>query len=612
MNEDRQVLINLHSNLLDNGVVRQPQPENIEYGEFAINYKKGYETLFIKNDNDEIVSMKFAQEEGTGIQPLYAPTWFTEESDERPFNDKNEIYDYIRICKAQARELYTRKNDHDVRLAVVSDIEDNIIGYLITSSVPVYDSLVDSERMTKKRKQTKYYPSGNKKMVVRRGLPYNPNWQVPYFFQGPILTQKFKINRNSSIVFRLREGDSMSRFNDVDILSYGWNGINDNTYVKEISEPDQAGCYTITFTNITNVDIYPVFILKYKHQGENTQNVVINVGGNYQVSYMTDGIRLVDLTKLKVNGGPKIGKSASGSYNIFEETTTPFIKYREGRLVCTLESTSKHIAGWGSVPEFTGDTIFDLNRGNDKIKILEFFRKLYKNRYELYYKSNRNNKTRYNTQVKENMDDSLPTSFLYVGKDKGSVYVGLLDADDISSEFEVTLCFVFQIIGGHHFAIRVPMKFNDSTTHNKIFEFGYEYVKRQMPAPVPEEFFTFGKIVGIRVLKDEPHERNVVLINNYIRNNKKKKWKKVKGYGARNSEGGPWPKQENGNVRINILKSLKDNVGVGGRRTNPLDYKIKKCTFKFISKHRGVRCQPSYITVINKKEAIDACDIYEW
>ena len=607
MNEDRQVLINLNSNLLDNGVARQPQPENIEYGEFALNYKKGYETLFIKNDNDEIVSMKFAQEEGSGIQPLYAPTWFTEESDERPFNDKNEIYDYIRRCKTQERELYTRKNDHDVRLAVVSDIEHNLIGYLITGNVPVYDSLVDSERMTKKRKQTKYYPSGNKKMVVRRGLPYNPNWQLPYFFQGPILTQKFKIKRNSSIVFRLREGDRLSKFNNVDILSYGWNGIkNNNTYVKEISAPDQDRYYTITFTNITNEDIYPVFILTYSYQGKNTQSVVINIGGNYQVSYMTDGIRLVDLTKLKVNGGPKIGKSAEGAYNIFEETTTPFIKYREGRLVCTLESTSKHIAGWGGVPEFTGDTIFDLNRGNDKMNILEFFRKLYKNRYELYYKSNRNNKTRYNTQVKENMDDSLPTSFLYVGKDKGSVYVGLLDTDDTSSEFEVTLNFVFQMLGGNQFAVLVPMKFNDSTTHNKFFEFGYEYVKRQ----IPEEFFTFGKIVGVRVFEG-PDDRNVVLINNYIRNNKKKKWKKVKGYGARNS-GGPWPREAVGNVRINILKSLKDNVGIAGRRTNPLDRKIKKCTFKFISKHRGVRCQPSYITVINKKEAIDTGNINEW
>lgn len=608
MNEDRQVLINLNSNLLDNGVVHQPQPDNIEYGEFAINYKKGYETLFIKNDNDEIVSMKFAQEEGSGIQPLYAPTWFTEESDERPFRDKNEIYDYIRICQGQGRNLYTRKNDHDVRLAVVSDIEDNITGYLITGVIPVYDNLVDSERMVKKRKQTKYYPSGNKKMVVRRGLPYNPNWQLPYFFQGPILTQKFTININSSIVFRLREGDD-SKFNDVDILSYGWNGItNNNTYVKETSEPDQNRYYTITFTNITNTDIYPVFVLKYRYQGKNNQNVVINVGGNYQISYMTDdGIRMVDLTKLKVNGGPKIGKSAKGAYNIFEETTTPFIKYRGGRLVCTLESTSKHIAGWGGVPEFTGDTIFDLNRGNDKLKILEFFKKLFKNRYELYYKSNRNNKTRYNTQV--NIDNSLPISYFYVGKDKGSVYVGLLNTDDTSSEFEVTLKFTFQMLGGTHLDVIVPMKFNDSTTHNKLFEFGYEYVKDQ----IPEEFFTFGKIVGVNV-SDAPDDRNVVLINHYIRNNKKKKWKKVKGYGGRNSEGGPWPRQGVGivgNVRINILKSLKDNIAKPGYRINPLDRKIKKCTFKFISKHRGVRCQPSYITVINKKVAIDTGNISE-
>lgn len=31
-----------------------PSPENLEYGEIAINYRVGGETLFIKNDNNEI------------------------------------------------------------------------------------------------------------------------------------------------------------------------------------------------------------------------------------------------------------------------------------------------------------------------------------------------------------------------------------------------------------------------------------------------------------------------------------------------------------------------------------------------------------------------------
>lgn len=35
---------------------KKPQPNDILYGEIAVNYGKGYETLFIKNSNDEIIS----------------------------------------------------------------------------------------------------------------------------------------------------------------------------------------------------------------------------------------------------------------------------------------------------------------------------------------------------------------------------------------------------------------------------------------------------------------------------------------------------------------------------------------------------------------------------
>lgn len=40
------------------GVGRIPSPDIIMHGEIAINYANGYETIFIKNDNDEIVGIK--------------------------------------------------------------------------------------------------------------------------------------------------------------------------------------------------------------------------------------------------------------------------------------------------------------------------------------------------------------------------------------------------------------------------------------------------------------------------------------------------------------------------------------------------------------------------
>ena len=35
---------------------KSPQVSDLGYGELAMNYKQNYETLFMKNDNDEIIS----------------------------------------------------------------------------------------------------------------------------------------------------------------------------------------------------------------------------------------------------------------------------------------------------------------------------------------------------------------------------------------------------------------------------------------------------------------------------------------------------------------------------------------------------------------------------
>lgn len=34
---------------------KQPKPDDLLYGEIAINYGKGYETLFIKNSENEVI-----------------------------------------------------------------------------------------------------------------------------------------------------------------------------------------------------------------------------------------------------------------------------------------------------------------------------------------------------------------------------------------------------------------------------------------------------------------------------------------------------------------------------------------------------------------------------
>ena len=49
-------LIHLRNNQVVDDVAKQPSANSLEYGEIAINYKKDKELLFIKNDQDEIVS----------------------------------------------------------------------------------------------------------------------------------------------------------------------------------------------------------------------------------------------------------------------------------------------------------------------------------------------------------------------------------------------------------------------------------------------------------------------------------------------------------------------------------------------------------------------------
>ena len=49
-------LKHLRNNQVVNDAAKQPSADSLEYGEIAINYKKDKELLFIKNDQDEIVS----------------------------------------------------------------------------------------------------------------------------------------------------------------------------------------------------------------------------------------------------------------------------------------------------------------------------------------------------------------------------------------------------------------------------------------------------------------------------------------------------------------------------------------------------------------------------
>ena len=53
----RNIVKNIRSKELNGNGPKLPTSGQLDYGEIAVNYKKGYETLSLKNDNNEIVSL---------------------------------------------------------------------------------------------------------------------------------------------------------------------------------------------------------------------------------------------------------------------------------------------------------------------------------------------------------------------------------------------------------------------------------------------------------------------------------------------------------------------------------------------------------------------------
>ena len=53
----RKIVKNIRSSAVIDGKPKLPQPTDLDFGEIAINYAKGYETLSFKNNSDEIVSL---------------------------------------------------------------------------------------------------------------------------------------------------------------------------------------------------------------------------------------------------------------------------------------------------------------------------------------------------------------------------------------------------------------------------------------------------------------------------------------------------------------------------------------------------------------------------
>lgn len=57
----------IKSLVVENGNAKLPTSSQIQLGEIAINYKKGYETIAIKNDNSEVIAFRHPFVSGTTL-----------------------------------------------------------------------------------------------------------------------------------------------------------------------------------------------------------------------------------------------------------------------------------------------------------------------------------------------------------------------------------------------------------------------------------------------------------------------------------------------------------------------------------------------------------------
>lgn len=87
------VVKHINSNQLVNDAPKLPTAEQIEYGEIAINYAKGHETISIKNNQNEIVPLYISEVGKVGKD--YQKTTYPE-----PFNTK------VSESKIAANDLY--------------------------------------------------------------------------------------------------------------------------------------------------------------------------------------------------------------------------------------------------------------------------------------------------------------------------------------------------------------------------------------------------------------------------------------------------------------------------------------------------------------------------
>ena len=113
----RKKLLHIRSNVVENGEAKLPTSDQIEYGEIAINFADGHETISIRNSNDEII--KFSND-----------TYF-----------ENIILDNEKVTAAALNDLDENKASKS-ELSDLEEIVDNKIDNVTISGISIVENNV--------------------------------------------------------------------------------------------------------------------------------------------------------------------------------------------------------------------------------------------------------------------------------------------------------------------------------------------------------------------------------------------------------------------------------------------------------------------------------------
>lgn len=143
MSNNRPHIKNLKSNSLLNGEARKPEPNDLEFGEIAINYATDKETIFIKNFSNEIVEFKSSSQYESKLEEIRETISDDELVISSALNDLNDrILDEkstretadIEISQNLAREITNREGaDNTLRNDLGSQISQ------LSSQIPIPD-----------------------------------------------------------------------------------------------------------------------------------------------------------------------------------------------------------------------------------------------------------------------------------------------------------------------------------------------------------------------------------------------------------------------------------------------------------------------------------------